>query len=191
MTSRQERDRRFRRILLGGILASAAAHAAVLAVGRLSVAGTDLAERGADVRLVALLEPEPEQVREPLEVIELRPVDTNRSSAPGSGSTGSPAARGGALPAVAHVPASLSGTIPDPIRMLEKIEQIETDEPAVTSYASVNDHLIQPGATARPLRPIDDRPVEELAAIAARSPRGGVSVGIDPDCPPGHGGLRR
>lgn len=197
MESRADRDRKFRSIVFAGLLVSAVAHAAVLGVGRLTVETAEETPR--DIRLFELPQLETSQ---PLEVLAVRdPISPTRRVAParrtvgGGGSGASPASGAGASgpaasPVFARVPATLSAAIPDAMSLLKKIAVPEEPENPKASYAEVSDFLVDAAPNPRPLRPIDDRSVEELAAIAASRGRG-VTVGGG-YCPPGHdGGLRQ
>ena len=71
----------------------------------------------------------------------------------------------------------------EPIMFLERLDDPEAEENPAATYASASDFLVSATPNPQSLRPIDDRPVEVLAAIGA-SRRGGI--GADgPHCVPG------
>ncbi|MFQ5889592.1 MAG: hypothetical protein ACE5JR_06015 [Gemmatimonadota bacterium] len=165
MSARAQADRSYRRKLRIGIAVSILAHGVILAFVRLEPAPLT------DSR-VRLPSPAEDFVERPIQVVQIR----EPRAAPAKASAG--AASLAALPGRIPVTASLASAVPTPRLFLEMVELEEDERPSVvTAYASVEDLLIRKKPDPRGLRPIDDRPIEVLAAIAGRR-RAGGSGGI-------------
>lgn len=156
----------YRRSLAIGLAVSAAAHAAILGLARWDRPGVPVGER--EILLVELPEEDAfrERLERPLEVVRVRLAPAAAAASAG-GSASAPPAR-------VTVPAALAAAIPTPRLLLEKVRTRDEEEPPAAAYVSVEDLLIRRGPNPRALRPIDDRPIEVLAAIArAEAGRGG------------------
>jgi hypothetical protein len=181
MYTSQENDRSHRRILMAGLALSLAVHAAVLAFAQITIPGSP---GGADaLRIVELADPI-ERVA-PLEVVSLR-----RSATPGGGTEQASVVRDIAVPRFASVPAVLSAAVPNPIALLEKIEEKEKPENPVASYAMITPFRADASENPSALRPIDDRPVAVLAALPHVG-QSGVGVTIGGGHCPTPGGMHR
>jgi len=101
------------------------------------------------------------------------------------GTENEPAPRAADAPDAASIPSVpliVASDRPDPIMFLERVDDPQAEENPAVTYASVSDFLITDSPDPQALRPIDDRPVEVLAAIGG-SRRG---IGADgPHCVPG------
>jgi hypothetical protein len=87
------------------------------------------------------------------------------------------------LASIPTVPMITTSDRSEPIMFLERLDDPVAEENPAVTYASVSDFLVSARPNPQALRPIDDRPVEVLAAIAS-SRRGGI--GADgPHCVPG------
>lgn len=87
------------------------------------------------------------------------------------------------LASIPEVPMLTPAETTEPIMFLEQLDDPEAEENPAVTYASVSDFLVSATPNPQALRPIDDRPVEVLAAIGAS--RGG-GIGADgPHCVPG------
>lgn len=181
MHTSRENDRSYRRILMAGLALSLAAHVAVLAFAKVTIPGSPGGEDA--LRIVELAEPI-ERVA-PLEVVSLP-----RSLAPGGGAEGASVVRDIAVPRFASVPAVLSSAVPNPITLLEKIEEKERPENPVASYAMITPFRVDASENPSALRPIDDRPVAVLAALPHVG-QSGVGVTIGGGHCPTPGGLHR
>ncbi len=139
--------------------------AAVFAYGRLRV--RSLADRPA-VQLVDLVEEEV-STDMPLEVVGVRenPIEEAGGSAGGD--------RIASLLTVPRIP-QLSLAESGPTLFLEQLEEAESPANPAASYASVSDFLVSLSPNPRPLRPIDDRPVDVLAAMGGGR---GTGIGMD------------
>ncbi|MFQ5529723.1 MAG: hypothetical protein ACE5FP_05175 [Gemmatimonadota bacterium] len=170
MRTRSDRERAYRIAVAGGLVLSIGAHLAVFAFGRLAIEGRSEAKRV--VRLVELAVPIERDI--PLEVIQFREPDAVSETS--AGSTAVP--RRVSAPAFASVPATLSAAIPNPLALLNKLEEAEKPENPVASYDNITDFMVDASANPRPLRPMDDRSVAVLAALSAVGGSGsGVYVG--------------
>ncbi len=175
MRTRSDRERSYRRAVAGGVLLSIALHVAVLAYGRISI--DSLSEDGRPLRLVQLAETM--EWDSPLEVVQLRELikDIDR---PG-GSASSLAAeipQRVSAPTFATVRASLSAAIPNPLALLELIEEEEKPENPVASYSDLSDFMVGASENPRPLRSMDGRSVAILAALSSvRGSGSGVTIG--------------
>lgn len=179
METRDRFERGYRRAVLGGILLSVAAHGALFAWGRLHVRVP--LDPGAELRLVSLAPDRPAE-SPPLEVVSLNEV-------PASADAGGGAARAGggvaSAPRMESVPAL---AVPEVVPVAERLKPVagkdEDAESPAEAYARVADFLVETGASPKPFRPIDGRPVDVLARIGAG--RGtGIGGGIGGGhCPP-------
>lgn len=120
-------------------------------------------------------------VERPIQVVELRQAPAARREAD-SGvprtAAGSPA-RAAALPVGIPMPAALAAATGAPRLLLERVTVRADSAPAARS-ASVEDLLLSRAPRPGAMRPIDDRPVEVLAAIAraeGRSRGPGIVIG--------------
>ena len=174
MRTRTDRERSYRRAVAGGVVLSIAAHIAVFAFGSMVVRPP--AESGRSMRLVQLGDVIERSV--PLEVVQLR-VQPEFSERQG-GSTSSFSAdipRRVATPTLASIPASLRLVIPNPLALLEVIEEEERPENPVASYAYLSDFAVDASANPRPLRSMDNRPIAVLAALASVGTSSGATIG--------------
>lgn len=90
-----------------------------------------------------------------------------------------------AMPSIPRLTAAMSEAV-QPVMFMENVDAPEAEENPAVSYSSVSAFVAQGSGQAQALRPIDDRPVSVLAAIAGSS--GGVRIGGDgPHCAPGEG----
>ena len=183
MRTRSDRERAYRLAVAGGFILSVAAHLVLLAFGSLVIEGRSEAERS--VRLVELVDP---IVRDaPLEVIQLREPEIAHATAGGSAAA---VPQRVSSPAFASISATVNAAIPNPLAMLDKLEEAEEPENPVASYANITDFMTDASASPRPLRPMDDRPVSVLAALS-RAGSGGSGVTVGGGHCPSPGGLRR
>lgn len=183
MRTRSDRERAYRLAVAGGIVVSVAAHLVLLAFGSLVIEVRSEADRS--VRLVELADP---IVRDaPLEVIQLREPAISPATA---GGAAAPIPQRVSSPAFASIPATVSAAIPNPLAMLQKLEEKKESENPAASYANITDFMTDASANPRPLRPMDDRPVSVLAALS-RAGSGGSGVTMGGGHCPSPGGLRR
>jgi hypothetical protein len=175
MSTRSDRERSYRRAVAGGVVLSIAIHVAVLAYGRIAI--DPPSEAGRSLRLVQLADGI--EWDAPLEVIQLREPVTDNDRAGGSAlSLAAEIPRRVSTPAFASIPATLSAAIPNPLALLEMLEEEEKRENPVASYANLSDFMVGASDNPRPLRATDDRSVAVLAALASVGGNGsGVSVG--------------
>lgn len=170
MDARKEYDRIYRRVFTAGLVLSVAAHVAVFAFAKISVPAS--ADSVSAMRVVELVDPIEREA--PLEVVRL--ADATFPAGGGSAST-TPTGRV-SVPAFAAVPAVLTAAVPNPIALLEKIEEVERPENPVASYAMITDFRADATENPGSLRPVDDRPVSVLAALGNVGGSGvGVSIG--------------
>lgn len=174
MRTRTERERSYRTAVIGGIVLSVAAHVAVLAYGSIAINST--IDRDRSVRLVQLAEVLEQDM--PLEVVQIRePKDLTQRNGGSSPSFTADIPQLVTSPASSSAPATLSAAIPNPLAVLEVLEQEEAPENPVASYANLSDFAVNARSSPRPLRSMDDRPIEVLAALASVSNGSGVSMG--------------
>jgi hypothetical protein len=170
MDTRKAYDRSYRRILTIGLVLSFAAHVAVLAFAQVAVPGSSAGVEA--MRVVELVDPI-ERVA-PMEVVRL----ADASALAGGGSASAAPAREVSMPAFASVPAVLTAAVPNPIALLEKIEEVEETGNPVASYAMITDFRADAVENPSPLRSVDDRPVSVLASLGNVGGSGvGVSIG--------------
>lgn len=181
MYTSREYDRSYRRILMAGLALSLAVHVVALAFAKVTIPGST--DGGDALRVVELAEPI-EWVA-PLEVVNLP-----QSSAPGGSGEQASVVRDIAVPRFASVPAALSAAVPNPITLLEKIEEKEKPENPVASYATITPFRADASENPSALRPIDDRPVAVLAALPNVG-QSGVGVTIGGGHCPTPGGVHR
>jgi hypothetical protein len=171
MDTRKQHDRNYRRILTAGLVLSFGAHVAVLAFAKVAIPGSH--ESVEAMRVVELIAPV-ERVA-PLEVVRL-PETPARAA--GGGSSSAVPVREALIPAFASVPAVLAAVVPNPIALLEKIEEVDKPENPVASYAMITDFRADASDNPSSLRPVDDRPVAVLASLGNVGGSGvGVSIG--------------
>jgi len=174
MRTRIERERSYRRAVVGGVVASVGAHVALLAYGSIAINSTIDPDRS--VRLVQLAEVIERDV--PLEVVQIRePRDLTQRTGGSAPSFAAEIPKLVTSPAFSSVSATLSAAIPNPLALLEVLEQEEAPENPVASYADLSDFAVGATSNPRPLRSMDDRPIEVLAALASVSNGSGVSIG--------------
>ena len=168
MSERLDGRRTIARSWALGALASAAlvACAGVFAYLQLQTRTADNERR--DVQFVDLVGDEA-AADVPLEVIGVR----DRRADEAGGSAGGD--RIASVPDIPRIEATLSPATTGPAVFLEPVEQAQRPVSPALSYASVSDLLISASPNPRPLRPIDDRPVEVLAAMGGCR---GVGIGI-------------
>jgi hypothetical protein len=144
MRTRSDRERAYRLAVGGGIVLSVAAHVVLFAFGSLVIEVRSEADRS--VRLVELADP---IVRDaPLEVIQLREPVISPAMAGGAAAA---IPQRVASPAFASIPATVSAAIPNPLAMLQKLEEAEEAENPVASYANITDFMTDASANPRPL----------------------------------------
>ena len=92
------------------------------------------------------------------------------------------------LPSIPSLTAAMADAV-EPLMFMENLDSPEAQENPAVSYATAGDFMM-PGEDAPPLRAIDGRPVQVLAAIGG-SGRGMGIGGDGPHCKPQRGpGLR-
>ena len=174
MRTRSDRERSYRRAVAAGVVLSIAAHVAVFAYGNLAI-GTP-SESMRSVRLVQLGDVIERNV--PLEVVQIREQKEFTERDGGSASSlSAEVPRRVSAPAFASLRASLRAAIPNPLALLEVLEEEEKPENPVETYAYLSDFAVDAAANPRPLRSMDDRPIGVLAALASVSNGSGVTIG--------------
>jgi len=81
------------------------------------------------------------------------------------------------VPTTSSVRASLSMAIPNPLALLEVLEEEEKRENPVATYANLSDFAVDAIENPRALRSMDDRPIAILAALASVGNGSGATIG--------------
>ena len=174
MRTRSDRERSYRRVVAGGVVLSIAAHVAVLAFGRVVVKAPS--ESARSVRLVDL-----ENILErdvPLEVVQLRePREVTDRDGGSASSRAEEVPQRVSVPTTSSVRASLSMAIPNPLALLEVLEEEQKRENPVATYANLSDFAVDAIENPRALRSMDDRPIAILAALASVGNGSGATIG--------------
>ena len=153
---------------------SIALHVAVLAYGGLGI--ESLSEAGRSLRLVQLADVS--EWDAPLEVVQLRELVTDAEAGGSASSFAAEIPRRVSVPTFASVAATLSSAIPNPLALLQILEEEEKPENPVASYANLSDFMVGASQSPRLLRSMDDRSVAVLAALASVGGNGsGVTIG--------------
>ncbi|TFG66882.1 MAG: hypothetical protein E4H28_00400 [Gemmatimonadales bacterium] len=174
MRTRTHRERSYRRAVAGGVALSIAAHVALLAYGRIAI--DSFVDPGRTVRLVQLAEVIERDV--PLEVVRIRePKDLTQRAGGSQSSLAAEIPQRVSSPTFSSVSATLTAAIPNPLALLEVLEQEEKPENPVASYANLSDFAVDASSNPRPLRSMDDRPIGVLAALASVGNGSGVTIG--------------